>query len=93
MDKQTKFGITILLTLLFLFACYIDTRRAKQIEDLESELEFTKEELESEKDNNIYLNYRLCELKQNPDADCEQITKDLGLRLHVLNELDKIILK
>lgn len=83
--------IIIISFILIVFVCWTDNNRVKQINELKSDLEITKDELANEKDNNLYLNYKLCELKQNPDADCEKITKEIKIQLYIVDELGKVI--
>lgn len=85
--KKHKAAIVIILALI-VFICWFDNNRIKQIDELKTELELTKDELQNEKDNNLYLNYKLCKLKQNPDADCEKITKEIAMRLYIIEKLD-----
>ena len=88
MDNNFIKGTSILLFILFIFCLFIAYDSENKINSLESELSESKAKIGELEDTNLILNYKLCQLKQNEDADCESIAKEIALKAYLIELIE-----
>ena len=88
--KKGYFVTFVLILCFFIFICWFDNMRVKEIEELDFKLNLAKDEIEQLKDENLELNYKLCLVNKDNSKICQKVKKDIEFKKELIQEIENI---